>query len=54
MSLDRLTDASLARVELHRSLDLEAGGVGRVAADADEDEPLVVGRDTVVDDLVPG
>lgn len=52
MSLDRLTDSTLARVELHRALDLESSGVGRVAADANENEPLLIGSDAVVDDLV--
>lgn len=54
VALYRLGHSALLRVELHRSLDLEAGRVGRVGADADEDEPLFVGRDAVVDDLVPG
>jgi hypothetical protein len=40
------------RVELHASLDLEAGRV-LVRADPDENEPLAIGPLTVVDDLAP-
>ena len=54
MSLDGLTDSTLARVELHRSLDLEPGGVGSVAADSDEHEPFLIWCNTVVDDLIAG
>lgn len=54
VALDGLGNSPLARVELHRALDLEAGGVGGVGADADKDIPLVVGGDAVVDNLVPG
>lgn len=53
MALDRLADLALARVELHRALDLEPGRV-LVGADADEHEPLAVRRRAVVDDLAAG
>ena len=54
MSFNGLGDASLAGEELHRAFDLESGGVGGVGADADENEPLLVLGDAVVDDLVAG
>lgn len=49
-----LTDSSLPRIKLHRSLDFEASRVGRVGADPNENEPLFVRSGTVVDDLVTG
>jgi hypothetical protein len=54
MTLDRLRNTTLLRVKLHRTLDLESGGVSRVRRDTDENEPLLVGSGAVVDDLVSG
>lgn len=54
MTLDRLTDTPLFRVQLHRTLDLESGRVRGVGRDSDEDEPFLIGSHSVVDDLVAG
>ena len=52
MTFDGLGDTTLSREELHRSFDLESGGIGGVGADPDEDEPLFIWSDAVIDDLV--
>lgn len=56
VTLDRLGNASLYRVQLHCSLDLERVlswlSGGWVGGDTDKDEPLAVRRDSIVDDLV--
>jgi hypothetical protein len=54
VTLNRLADTPLAAVELHSTLDLEGRRVSGVAGDADEDHPLLVVRDAVVDDLSTG
>jgi hypothetical protein len=54
VALDRLADTPLAAVELHGTLNLEGRRVRGVAGDADEDHPLLVVGDAVVDDLGTG
>ena len=51
VTLDRLTNTTLAAVQLDVALDFESRGVGRVAGDANQDQPLFVCSRTVVDNL---
>lgn len=51
VTFDRLTDPSFAAVKLHRSLNFERRGIGRVARDSNENWPFLVISNTVVDNL---
>ena len=54
MTLDRLTNASLLAIQLHGTFDLERGRIGAIARNTDDDEPFLIGSDSVVDDLCAG
>ena len=51
VALDWLADTTLPAVELNVTLDLERSGVGRVARDANQYQPLLICSRAVVDDL---
>lgn len=51
MSLNRLANTALFAVQLHRTLDLKRGRICRVSCNTNKDHPLLVARDTVVNDL---
>ncbi len=51
MTFDRLTDALLLAIELHRPFDLETGRVCSILRDANENHPLLARRNAVIDDL---
>ena len=54
MSLYWLTDGAFLAIQLHGTLDLERRRICRVSRDANEDEPLFIGGDAVVDYLGAG
>lgn len=54
MSLDWLADTTIPAIQLHGTLNLEGRRVGRVARNSNEDEPFLVRRHSVIDDLGSG
>ena len=51
MSFDGLTNGTLNAIELHRAPDFKRARVRRVARNTNEDHPLLICGDAVVDDL---
>jgi hypothetical protein len=51
VSFNRLANAALTAVELHRTLDLEGLWISRVPRDTNENQPFFIDRDAVVDNL---
>lgn len=51
VAFNGLTDPAITAIELHRTLDLERSGVCSVSRDTNENEPLLICRNTVIYDL---
>ena len=51
MTLNRLADTAVPAIQLHGTLDFKRGGVGRIARDTNEYEPLFISAAAVVDNL---
>lgn len=51
MTFNGLADSALAAIKLHRALDLERSRVCGVPGDTNKDKPLLVGGNTIIDDL---
>lgn len=51
VALNWLAHTPFPAIKLHSTLDLESGGVRRIACDTDQDQPFLIRTCTVVDDL---